>query len=187
MGGNYSTAVQDANGFIFDAGTVTVNTPPTLTVIANLVDNNITAIGNGGTGTLSYSINGVDFQPSNEFNDLPNGTYMVTVLDENGCIATSTTVLIDFTSLDELDFDIIFQLYPNPTSGELILVLDQPTEKDVVFRIYDVIGRVVQEISIEKNSNYIQQQINVSNLSAGSYEVVLTDGTLVGRKRFVKM
>ena len=66
-------------------------------------------------------------------------------------------------------------------------MLDQPTEKDVVFRIYDVIGRVVQEISIEKNSNYIQQQINVSNLSAGSYEVVLTDGTLVGRKRFVKM
>ena len=108
-------------------------------------------------------------------------------MDENGCITASMEILIDYTSLDELDFDIVFQLYPNPTSGQLILMLDQPTERKLTFRIYDVIGRVVQDISIEKNSTYLQQQIDVTNLSAGSYEVVLTDGTLVGRKRFVKM
>ena len=185
--GNYSVSVMDANGFVFDAGTITIGSPAALMVDVTAIDNNITATGNGGTGDLVYSINGVDFQASGEFNNLTNGNYTITVMDENGCITTSMEILIDYTNLDELDFDIVFQLYPNPTSGQLILMLDQPTERKLEFRIYDVIGRVVQDISIEKNSTYLQQQIDVTNLSAGSYEVVLTDGTLVGRKRFVKM
>ena len=185
--GTYPITVMDANGFVFDAGNVTISAPSALTVSVTATDNNITAFGNGGTGNLSYSINGVDFQTSNEFNNLPNGNYTVTVIDENGCMDTSLEILIDFTSLDELDFDIVFQLYPNPTSGQMTLVLDQSTERDLVFRIYDVIGRVVQEVTLEKTSNYLQQQIDVAKLSAGSYEVVLTDGNLFGRKRFVKM
>ena len=185
--GNYNIMVQDANGFIFDAGAFTVGAPTALTVTLNATDNNIIANGNGGTGTLLYSLNGLTTQANNEYNDLPNGTYTVVVTDENGCTATSIEVEINYTSLDEIDFDIVFQLYPNPTSGQMTLVLDQPTEQDLIFRIYDVIGRVVQEVAIEKNTNHLQQQIDVTNLSTGSYEVVLTDGNMVGRKRFVKM
>lgn len=185
--GDYTIYVMDANGNVFQGGTFTIMAPPVLTAIATVDMNSIVVTSTGGTGTLMYSIDGVNFQSSNEFTELPNGTYIVTVIDENGCTQSSNQVMINFTSLDELDFDIVFDLFPNPTTGDMTLILDQPTEVNLVLRIFDVTGKIAQEIRIEKTDNYLQQQIDVQRLPAGSYEVVLTDGELFGRKRFVKM
>ena len=44
---------------------------------------------------LTYSIDGENFQSENEFADLPNGTYEITVMDENGCIGTSSPITIN--------------------------------------------------------------------------------------------
>lgn len=42
----------------------------------------------GGVGTLTYSVNGVDFQASPDFTDLPLADYIVYVADEVGCVRT---------------------------------------------------------------------------------------------------
>ena len=185
--GTYNVYIMDATGYVFDAGTVTVGNAPQLTIIVDAIDNSIVANGSGGTGTLMYSINGVDFQTSNEFTDLPNGNYTVTVQDENGCTKESIQLSINFTNTNELDFDINFDLFPNPTQGQLTLILNQATDKDLTLRIFDVAGKLAQEIRLEKSGIQLQENINVSNLPAGSYEVMLTDGSMFGRKRFVKM
>jgi gliding motility-associated-like protein len=52
-------------------------------------DGRITATGSGGTGTLQYSIDGINFQVSGIFNVLP-GTYAVTVKDANNCTASQS-------------------------------------------------------------------------------------------------
>ncbi len=47
-----------------------------------------TSITAGGTAPFEFSLNGVDFQPSNTFTGLGAGTYTITVKDDNGCTTT---------------------------------------------------------------------------------------------------
>ncbi len=185
--GNYTVTIMDSNGNTFTAGSYSVGSAPSLSVTGIATDNTITATGLGGTGTLQYSINGIDFQASNEFLNLPNGTYTITVIDENGCISVSGDILVDFTSLNEINFDLSFDLFPNPTQDQLNIELNQPTEQKLSFQIFDVAGKLVLEVQFTKNNSYLKEQVDVSRLAAGSYEVMLSDGEMFGRARFVKM
>ena len=119
--------------------------------------------------------------------NLPNDTYTITVIDENGCTSTTGDILVDFTSLNEIDFDLSFDLFPNPTQDQLNIELNQPTEQKLSFQIFDVTGKLVQEVQFTKNNSYLKEQVDVSRLAAGSYEVLLSDGEMFGRGRFVKM
>jgi subtilisin-like proprotein convertase family protein len=187
VSGNYTVYVMDSSGNTFNAGSYSVGGAPSLSVTGIATENNITATGLGGTGILLYSINGTDFQASNEFLNLPIGTYTITVIDENGCTSVTGDILIDFTSLNEINFDLSFDLFPNPTQAQLTIELNQPTEQKLSFQIFDVAGKLVQEIQFTKNNAYLKEQVDVSRLAAGSYEVMLSDGEMFGRARFVKM
>jgi len=144
----------------------------------------ITATGQGGTGVLMYSIDGVNFQPNNVFEDITNGVYTLSVLDENGCVATDM-VVVSITSLIELDFSLKFSLYPNPSDGRFIVSLDQSTGKDLNMKIFDVAGKLMQEFHFEKTNDFFEQNIDVSHFSKGSYELLLSDGENFGQKRFI--
>ncbi|MEM6965688.1 MAG: reprolysin-like metallopeptidase, partial [Bacteroidota bacterium] len=184
--GTYAIFIMDATGAIFSAGNYTIANGPTISVTALADGNTITANGLGGTGTLMYSIDGVTFQESNIFEGLPNGTYSVTVMDENECSATSIALTINITSILDLNFDISFELYPNPNQGLFTIELNQPTEKILRLQIFDVAGRLIREMKLEKNQDYTKEVIDVTQIASGSYEILLTDGVLYGRKRFVR-
>ncbi|PVW15887.1 T9SS type B sorting domain-containing protein [Marixanthomonas spongiae] len=49
----------------------------------------------GGTPPYQYSLDGTNFQTSNVFTGLSNGSYTVTVKDANGCTFTTNTVILD--------------------------------------------------------------------------------------------
>lgn len=55
--------------------------------------NNISIQASGGTGILTYSINGVQFQLDSQFLNVPNGNYLLRVRDENGCLATAPVTI----------------------------------------------------------------------------------------------
>lgn len=46
----------------------------------------VTVMGNGGTGVIEYSIDGLVFSTANTFNNLPMGNDTISIRDENGCI-----------------------------------------------------------------------------------------------------
>jgi len=103
IAGIYTAIVRDINGCSAATVAVTISNPSLLTASAigssqvscnNASDGIITVTTTGGTGTLSYSLNGGNPQTSNVFNDLPSGTYSVVVRDTNGCLATTNTVII---------------------------------------------------------------------------------------------
>ena len=56
-------------------------------------DGVITASAIGGTGTFTYSIDGINFQSSAIFSGLTLGTYTMTYKDSNGCIETEIFIL----------------------------------------------------------------------------------------------
>ncbi|MEZ4958744.1 MAG: zinc-dependent metalloprotease family protein [Saprospiraceae bacterium] len=99
--GSYLATVLDADGFTQTAGPVILTEPALLTATAIVVDDDVTVIASGGSGSISYSLDGIIFQASNEFPNLPNGTYTITVMDQNGCTAT-TSATINVNTLNVL-------------------------------------------------------------------------------------
>jgi len=98
--GNYTVYVKDANGCIVTTNVV-LNTllEPQLSVTsvdANCTASNgsITATGSGGTPPLQYSINGVSYQSSGIFSNLPAGSYTVYLKDGANCIKTTPVTII---------------------------------------------------------------------------------------------
>ena len=58
--------------------------------VCNAANGSVTVNGNGGAGSLQFSIdNGLNFQSSNIFNNLFAGNYTVLVSDANGCANTA--------------------------------------------------------------------------------------------------
>ena len=110
--GKHFVTVMDANNCevidsieIGQPDQLTVDLSATSTSCANTTDGMATAIGSGGTGTLSYQwSNGIN---SDQIDNLFAGTYCVTVSDENNCMVSDC---IDLESPDVLNIDSIVEV-----------------------------------------------------------------------------
>ena len=91
------------------------------------------------------------------------------------------------SKLKAFEYDLAFELFPNPTDGHLHLIINEASTSGLVFQVYDMNGKLTRAFELNTSGRYIQQQIELSFLPAGIYEVVITDGLKYGRKRFVKM
>jgi hypothetical protein len=188
LAGNYPVTIMDAQGNTFDAGTYEVEDAPEIVLTVEAIENTITATATGGTGDVMYSIDGgITLQQSGTFADLPDGEYVIIVIDENGCTVSSDVIVIDIVGVGDLAFDLRFNLFPNPVSTQLTLELQSPTARDIRILVYDVAGRLLLEQSVAKPGDYLKTTIDVRHLPAGSYEVIVSDNVIKGRSRFVKM
>ncbi|HUM46860.1 MAG TPA: T9SS type A sorting domain-containing protein, partial [Chitinophagales bacterium] len=92
--GFYTVTAKDANGCLSTTAiTVGAIAGPTVTAVASSSgcgDGTITANASGGTPAYEYSLDGINFQSSNVFTCLAQGTYTVTVKDANDCVSTIT-------------------------------------------------------------------------------------------------
>ena len=99
--GTYTVTVQDDEGCFGSIQVTVLNTGgPTLTATktdatCGKSNGSITATGSGGTGSLSYNINGGFYQSSGVFTGLAAGTYNVTVRDATGCTSGTTVTIND--------------------------------------------------------------------------------------------
>ena len=99
---SYTLYAKDINGCIKTSPVVVENLPgPGATATStpatcSLSDGTITVISMGGTGALSYSLDGISFQPGNIFTGLAAGSYTITVKDSRFCTTTSTITINPF-------------------------------------------------------------------------------------------
>jgi len=97
-----------------------------------------------------------------------SGSYSV-VVSNGSCSGESDCQTINWSTLDELsDGGIV--LYPNPATDAFTLQF--PVYSEVSMTLFDVTGRVVLEIKLDG----VEHQIDVRNLSTGSYRIVLSNG-----------
>ena len=137
--GDYTVTVTDANGCT-NSKTVTVNASDAA-VIDNIEtldfnsDNNQITVIASGIGDYEYSLDGINYQDSNQFTGLYPGTYTVYVSDKNGCGVTSQTV-------DLLGAPRFFT--PNGDgSNDLWHVINISKKPNSVVRIYDRYGKLL--------------------------------------------
>ena len=74
--------------------------------------------------------------------------------------------------------------YPNPYMESFALDVDLPTEDKVQVRVYDMLGKVVETRTFEAVETETQQF--GSNLAAGVYNIVVTQGENVKSLRIIK-
>ena len=87
--------------------------------------------------------------------------------------ATCATASIDDKLL------VSFSMYPNPASSSLNISASSMIKNAV---IYNILGKQVMNLSINKNS----ESINVSNLASGMYLIKYTTESAVGTAKFIK-
>ena len=120
----------------------------------------------GGTGQITYSINGSSFQVSNVFTGLTAGNYTVVVKDANGCtgsidktITEPNPIVINTTTTDVTCF--------GASTGGINVV---------------AVGSGTLAYSVDFGITY-QSSNNFSGLEAGSYVVIVRDaGGCLGSK-----
>jgi subtilisin-like proprotein convertase family protein len=179
--GVYVIALTDALG---DTLIVSVNLddPPVLVVTASALLNTLTASASGGTGALMYSLDGLAFQSSPVFADLPNGIYTITVRDANGCTAVSEPVEIDIISTHAPEAERQVRLYPNPNAGRFRIVLAQPVAEGLYLSLYDLHGRLVWQQRYPDAAGQVLWEIHLTDVPAGAYVLHGTDS----QQRFVE-
>ncbi|TAE47384.1 MAG: hypothetical protein EAZ89_18100 [Bacteroidetes bacterium] len=98
--GNYTVNVTDAANGCQTSVAVTVPAPPAINITLIGQTNSdcntygvATVVADGGTGILDYQWNTVPPQDSNVATGLVNGTYQVTVTDDNNCVSTQNVVV----------------------------------------------------------------------------------------------
>ena len=150
---------------------LTINPTPTATATDN---------GNG-TGTLVAST-GASYQWIDCATNTPitgatsatytapiNGSYAVIVTNSTNCSATSSCVIVDYIGLEENTLS--FNVYPNPTTGAINIVIDQTTAKyDVT--VEDMNGRAVANFGSLINGNGVYS-LDLSNVVTGVYFIKL--------------
>jgi hypothetical protein len=107
--GSYQVLVTDQLGISIMTNMISLQSPDPLIVATEVNENNAVVTVVGGTTPYAISSNALDF----DFQNLPNGTYYLRVVDANGCESntnftidyqplTATTTLLDLNNCDGL-------------------------------------------------------------------------------------
>ena len=101
----------------------------------------------GGTPTYTYLWNDFVHQTNDTAFTLIAGTYQVVFTDANGCKDSLSVAVADSTSvgIDEIENDINFSVYPNPSIGDFTISLNHAAEIEII----NTIGQIVHREKVE--------------------------------------
>lgn len=190
--GSYTVTVTDANGCTTE-GTGDVAMPDAITITVDEVvasngdDGSISISADGGTGDLSYDWTGPDNFTSDaeDLTDLADGTYTVTVTDENGCEVTEDVIEV-LVGINELGNNITVQVYPNPNNGVFTLNFDGLNGDEVIVNIMDAQGRIVENRQINAVSGNYSETVDMTNVSSGMYYMTFISNGYKTTQKIVK-
>jgi gliding motility-associated-like protein len=169
ISGNYSIIVSDVNGCSVSTSEVNIANPSLLVASANgtsqvscfgSMDGEITVEYQGGTGAISFSLNGGLGQSLNVFSGLQSGSYTVVVSDENGCSTSTSAVTISSPQILVASSQASSQVSCHDASDGELTVLVSGGNGNYMFSL---------------NGGVAQASNLFSDLSAGSYVVLVTD------------
>ncbi|WP_018343888.1 Ig-like domain-containing protein, partial [Cytophaga aurantiaca] len=157
-------------------GTITIAadvTDPDGTIVAvEFLDGNM-VIGTSTTAPYSF-----------DWNNPGQGTHVITVRvrDSNGGVTTSAPVTITaeaITTSVQSSNTLNANIYPNPSNG--IVFIDSDTDlSGASCMLVDVMGN---EHELSQTTNGLGAQVDVSNLSAGTYVLIIKTNNSVMRKK----
>ena len=103
----------------------------------------------------------------------------------NGEVEDYTIIVEDATaSIDDVSFE-GFNLYPNPTKGEFSLNLTLVNTDKVSVQLYDVRGRLIDEINYYNTVTNFSESIFFKEASSGLYLLKVINGALQTTRKLI--
>ncbi|MEL7222094.1 MAG: gliding motility-associated C-terminal domain-containing protein, partial [Bacteroidota bacterium] len=158
---------QFSNSYFGSASTTEFLSPPIPLLIQNIDDtlpacdsNNgsLSVAATGGTGNLSYSLDNLNFQDSNSFQNLAAGSYTVFVMDNNGCTTTQSIILTTAVPPEIIDINALNAFCSGNTASLSISASSEAAPLN-----YSIDG-----LSFQTNNTF-------DNLLAGIYTISVVD------------
>jgi len=179
--GSYLTVVKDANGCLKYGDPLEITEPAQLIFVSILIDSTshadsangvITLTAGGGTEPYTYFLNDSE-EPDNVFDGLITGDYIVRIDDANGCSTGDSTVNIPVSVVGGIRSVFEFGellLYPNPTTGQLTVEIENRNQEDITLEIINLRGQVIwkKELQYSGQSGFVEV-IDMSQQTRGTY------------------
>ena len=172
---NYTVSITDSNGCVSLFPIEITGPDPLVVDLDNVVnpssmstDDGLIQVswmgGNSGMATYTWNPN---VSTSNIAENLPTGTYAVTVTDNKGCTDSISTTLIATTSIKENDVISTWQVFPNPSTGKFNLDVELKQPQVCRVELFNLVGQSVYQI--EKTGSSFNLEIDLKDSAAGLY------------------
>lgn len=182
--GKYIFVVMDSTGYLFEAHPVFIDEPAQIEINTTSSEDTLFVNASGGTGTLMYSLDGgLTFQDNPVFIEVPNGTYTLVVMDENGC-TESVEVTFSTNAVDDPFRTIELTVWPNPGSGLFTMSLKGTTDPLVRAEVFDINGRLMNSGEYEWHEG-ADVLLDLQHLPDGCYLLRLVSGPYWGSTKLV--
>lgn len=171
--GNYTVTVIDANNCVLKTNnTVNIAIPNAVVSVLGF-QNNPTVVGasdgqivvsatGGSNSGYVFSINGSAYNPSGTFSGLPNGTYLITAKDGNGCVSNQLSITLNSST----------QLTLNVTSK-----IDNSCYGDLSGSVAVLANGGTSPYQYRFNGGVYQSSGSFTGLVAGNYTITVKDAT----------
>ncbi len=164
--GTYSVSVEDGNGCTAVTSVTVTNNSGGVTVTTSTVadpcnsgNGSLTASATGGTGSYTYSIDGVNYQASATFTGLSAGTYTVFAMDGSGCAGNINATI----SANTYTLTVTVSNTPENCGGS-----------DGTITVSASGGSPAYQYSINGGSSF-QGTGSFTSVSSGTYSIVVED------------
>jgi len=163
----------------------------TLQAIASDVDGVVDSVEFSVNGTVIGSVFEAPYQMTFQPSAYGEYTFRAQATDDDGALTVSGFSVINFqmpVGVNDLNNGIgALRIFPNPAKSQVTLELEALQSAHLSYRLLDVNGRELQRDVWETNAGTNTRSLNVSQLPAGIYCVVLSGGdAVVARKVVVK-
>jgi hypothetical protein len=118
-------------------------------------------------------------------NDLANGHVTLNLTANRNGVEQSDDIVITSTNATNETILSGIQVYPNPTQGTIHIQSDDVEPGRILIRLIDCLGRTVKTIDKKIDDNTLQEQLNVSNLSSGLYDLQVIQGSKISNTRVI--
>jgi hypothetical protein len=145
----------------------------------------------GQSFTKAYSYT-VPLAANGEFRYNPDNMYIVAFVSEYETDKNNRTVLnavrsklttnAELVTVKENQTDNAFELYPNPSSGQVNIFRSSSQNTTSSIHVYNLLGQKVYSASIPIQSTV---QLDLSHLTDGAYQIVIDDGQYYYSRKLV--
>ena len=129
---------------------------------------------NDSASQYKWYYNGSIIQGADKFLYVANrnlGKYYVSIANSKGCFTLSDVITIPTgaTGIENVDPFSGLKIYPNPSTGQFTLDMDNQLSGEVMIRILDQGGKETLKVKLEKTTVHFSSQIDLSGQPKGLY------------------
>jgi hypothetical protein len=161
----------------------------------NLMFLNVDTSVSSGTNSLTANATNANFQwldCNNSLQPIPGATFAIAPADtsdhslavavtQNGCTDTSSCHEVIYIGMKEWDANLEFQIFPNPSFGKFVVVLENKNFENRSITVFNTLGELIFNRSIDGASI----ELDLSQNPAGVYSIQVTGPKGITSKRLI--